>query len=47
MMSVAVTLKPGFSAAMPQVLFEGPWLPTPLTPLPNYDVSPDGRRFLC
>ena len=45
MMAVAVTLQPGFSAAKPQVLFEGPWLPTPLT-LPNYDVSPDGRRFL-
>jgi hypothetical protein len=27
------------------VLFEGRFLPTPLT-APNYDVSPDGQRFL-
>jgi hypothetical protein len=26
-------------------LFEGPWLPTPLT-VANYDVSRDGKRFL-
>jgi eukaryotic-like serine/threonine-protein kinase len=45
MMAVPVTLQPGFSAGKPVVLFEGPWLPTPIT-LPNYDVSPDGRRFL-
>jgi eukaryotic-like serine/threonine-protein kinase len=45
MMAVAVTLQPGFSAGKPEVLFEGPWLPTPLS-LPNYDVAPDGQRFL-
>jgi eukaryotic-like serine/threonine-protein kinase len=44
-MAVAVTLRPGFSAAKPKVLFEGPWLPTPFN-FPNYDVSPNGRRFL-
>lgn len=44
-MAVAVTLEPGFSAGKPVMLFEGPWLPTPVT-LPNYDVSPDGQRFL-
>jgi hypothetical protein len=27
------------------MLFEGPWLPTPVS-MPNYDVSPDGKRFL-
>jgi hypothetical protein len=27
------------------MLFEGPYVPTPLT-FPNYDVSPDGQRFL-
>jgi hypothetical protein len=31
--------------AKPKVLFEGPWLPTPFN-FPNYDVSPNGRRFL-
>ena len=40
-----MTLQPGFSAGKPAVLFEGPWLPTPVT-LPNYDVSRDGQRFL-
>jgi hypothetical protein len=29
----------------PHMLFEGPYLPTPLT-YPNYNVSPDGQRFL-
>jgi serine/threonine-protein kinase len=45
MMAVPVTLQPGFSADKPKVLFEGPWLPTPITQ-PNYDVSRDGQRFL-
>jgi hypothetical protein len=27
------------------MLFGGPYLPSPLTN-PNYDVSPDGQRFL-
>jgi hypothetical protein len=44
-MSVALTLQPGFSAGRPVALFEGPWLPSPQT-LQNYDVSPDGKRFL-
>jgi Tol biopolymer transport system component len=35
----------GFSAGTPRMLFEGPYLPTPGS-LPNYDVSPDGQRFL-
>ena len=38
MMAVATTLQPAFSADKPRVLFEGPWLPTPIT-FPNYDVS--------
>jgi Tol biopolymer transport system component len=45
MMAVPVTLQPGFSAGKPVVLFEGPWLPSPLT-FSNYDVSRDGQRFL-
>ena len=35
----------GFSAGKPRMLFEGPYLPT-TTSFPNYDVSPDGQRFL-
>ena len=34
-----------FSAGTPRMLFDGPYLPTPGS-LPNYDVSPDGQRFL-
>jgi serine/threonine-protein kinase len=45
MMVVDVSFESGFSAGKPQVLFEGPWLPTPLTSA-NYDVSRDGKRFL-
>jgi hypothetical protein len=45
MMATPVTLQPGFSAGKPVVLFEGPWLPSPLTGA-NYDVSRDGQRFL-
>ncbi len=45
MMTVEITTQPGFSAGKPKVLFEGEYLPTPGT-FPNYDVAPDGRRFL-
>ena len=45
MMAVDVKLAPSFSAGIPKMLFEGPYLPTPGT-FPNYDVSPDGQRFL-
>jgi eukaryotic-like serine/threonine-protein kinase len=45
MMAVDITMQPGFAAGKPRMLFEGPYLPTPLT-FPNYDVSPDGQRFL-
>jgi Tol biopolymer transport system component len=45
MMAVAIATKPNFSAGNPHLLFEGPYEPTPLTN-PNYDVSPDGHRFL-
>ena len=44
-MATAITLQPEFSAGKPAMLFEGPWLPTPVS-MPNYDVSPDGKRFL-
>ena len=45
MMAVEITTQPGFSAGKPRMLFEGRYRPTPATS-PNYDVSPDGQRFL-
>jgi eukaryotic-like serine/threonine-protein kinase len=45
MMAVDIATQPGFAAGKPRMLFEGPYLPTPLT-FSNYDVSPDGQRFL-
>ena len=45
MMAVDIATQPSFVAGKPKVLFAGPYLPTPLT-TPNYDVSPDGQRFL-
>jgi hypothetical protein len=45
MMAVDVDTDPTFSAGKPRVLFEGSYRPTSGT-LPNYDVSPNGQRFL-
>jgi Tol biopolymer transport system component len=45
MLAVEIATQPGFAASKPRVLFEGDYLPTPLS-FPNYDVSPDGQRFL-
>jgi serine/threonine-protein kinase len=45
LMAVDIATQPGFSAGKPRVLFEGRYEPTPAT-FPNYDVSPDGQRFL-
>jgi eukaryotic-like serine/threonine-protein kinase len=45
MLAVEIATQPGFAAGRPRVLFEGDYLPTPLS-FPNYDVSPDGQRFL-
>jgi eukaryotic-like serine/threonine-protein kinase len=45
MMAVEIATQPGFTAGKARALFEGPYVPTPLT-APNYDVSPDGQRFL-
>ena len=45
MMAVEITAQPSFSVGKPKVLFEGPYQPTPAT-FSNYDVSPDGQRFL-
>jgi eukaryotic-like serine/threonine-protein kinase len=45
MMAVDLATLPSFAAGKPRLLFEGPYIPTPLT-TSNYDVSPDGQRFL-
>jgi serine/threonine protein kinase/Tol biopolymer transport system component len=45
MMAVQTTLTPSFSADKPNVLFEGRYVPT-LATKANYDVTPDGKRFL-
>ena len=45
MMAVDIATQPGFAAGKPRMLFEGQYVPTPST-IPNYDVSPDGQRFL-
>jgi len=45
MMAADVTTQPSFSAGKPRMLFEEQFEPAPAT-FPNYDVSPDGQRFL-
>jgi serine/threonine-protein kinase len=45
MMVADIATQPGFSSGRPRLLFEGPYEPTVFT-VANYDVSPDGRRFL-
>jgi len=45
MMTVDIATQPSFAAGKPRVLFEGQYEPTVLTAA-NYDVSPDGQRFL-
>jgi serine/threonine-protein kinase len=45
MMAVDVTTEPTFSADKPKMLFEGLYVAAPRA-LTNYDVSPDGQRFL-
>jgi hypothetical protein len=42
---VDIATQPGFAAGKPKVLFEGRYSPAPGTGN-NYDVSPDGQRFL-
>ena len=45
MMAVDIATQPGFAAGKPRVLFEGQYEPTGYT-VADYDVSPDGQRFL-
>jgi Tol biopolymer transport system component len=44
-MAVDIATQPGFAAGKPRMLFEGPYEQPPV-PIANYDVSPDGQRFL-
>jgi Tol biopolymer transport system component len=45
MMAVEINTQAGFTAGEPRILFEKAYERTPIT-FPNYDVSPDGQRFL-
>jgi Tol biopolymer transport system component len=45
MMAVDIATQPSFAAGKPRALFEGRYVATAATS-PNYDVSPDGQRFL-
>ncbi len=44
MMVAEITTQPAFSPGSPNLLFEGEYVPSGA--LANYDVSPDGQRFL-
>jgi serine/threonine protein kinase/Tol biopolymer transport system component len=46
LMAVEITTQAGFSAGTPIMLFEGQYQPSPNPQTNNYDVSPDGQRFL-
>ena len=43
-MMVKVSTRPEFRAAKPEVLFEGYYKEDPTGP--QYDITPDGRRFV-
>jgi len=45
LMAVEYEAQQSFSPGRPKELFEGPYVPTPRS-FPDYDVSPDGQRFL-
>jgi Tol biopolymer transport system component len=45
MMAVEITSQPWFSPGKPKMLFESE-SPATYATFPNYDVSPDGKRFL-
>jgi hypothetical protein len=47
-MVAAIAAGPGFSAAAPRQLFEGPYYDggTAVGPTRPYDISPDGKRLL-
>ncbi|MCH8269095.1 MAG: hypothetical protein IH846_16440, partial [Acidobacteria bacterium] len=45
-MVVEITTEPTFSAGTPRLLFEGRYISFSSGLDPNYDVTPDGQRFL-
>jgi hypothetical protein len=45
MMAVEIDTRSSFSAGKPKFLFQGLYQPTPVLDA-NYDVTPDGRRFV-
>ena len=46
MMAAAVVTKPTFAAAKPKLLFRGDYVGGPFGFRADYDVSPDGKKFL-
>ena len=46
MMAVDITTEPSFSAGKPKMLFEGHYFSATGALFPEFDVSPDGQRFL-
>jgi hypothetical protein len=46
MMVVSVQTQPTFKAEIPRLLFEGPYNSSFLILTANYDVTPDGQRFV-
>ena len=46
MMAVEVSTQPTFSAGKPHMLFAGQYVTPGNNSAPDYDVSPDGQRFL-
>jgi hypothetical protein len=46
MMAVTIVTDPELSVGTPRLLFEKRFLPGPMWARRNYDVSPDGQRFL-
>ena len=46
MMMVDITTEPGFSAGNPKLLFEGQYFANQAPANANYDVTPDGQRFI-
>ena len=45
-MVVDITAQPSFQAGTPRVLFEGRFATRGGNPTTNFDISPDGQRFL-
>ena len=46
MMAVEITTQPTFRAGTPTLVFEGQYFRDIVPSEANYDITPDGRRFL-